>query len=152
MIGEPTHTTKEMAPCPNFIDYHLTSEVSIMFIVSYVTLLHTALRINNCSKSTPAIHVYRIKRKKWPRPSYINYHLKSQVSITLRCQLCSTHYKVVQIKNCSKSTSAIKAATTKSTNDFHFKGKPSHAIAKSTLFAVNKIIMNETQRRTLVSP
>ena len=25
-------------------------------------------------------------------PSYIKYHLKSEVSITLRCQLCSTSY------------------------------------------------------------
>ena len=45
---------------------------------------------------------------------YISYCLKSEVSITLRCQLysfvvsyiCSTHYIAFQIKNCSKSTSA----------------------------------------------
>ena len=46
-------------------------------------------------------------------PSYINYRLKSEVSITLRCQLCSTRYTVVRINNCSKSTSAIKVATVK---------------------------------------
>ena len=44
-----------------------------------------------------------------PRPSYINYHLKSEVSITLRCQLCSTRYTVFRIKNCLKSTSTIHA-------------------------------------------
>ena len=71
-------------------------------------------------------------------PSYINYHLKSEVSITLRCWLCSTHYTAVQINNCLKSTSAMKVATIKSTDDFHYKEKPSRATTKSTLFAVSK--------------
>ena len=35
----------------------------------------------------------------------INYRLKSEVSIMLRCQLC---YTAVRINNCSKSTSATK--------------------------------------------
>ena len=72
------------------------------------------------------------------RPSYINYHLKSEVSITLRCQLCSTRYTAVRIKNCLKSPSAIKIATMTNTDDFRYEGKPSHAIAKSTLFTVSK--------------
>ena len=71
-------------------------------------------------------------------PSYINYHLKSEVSITLRCRLFSTRYTAVRIKNCLKSTSAIKIATMTNTDDFHYEGKPSCAIAKSTLFAVSK--------------
>ena len=71
-------------------------------------------------------------------PSYINYRLKSEVSITLCCLLCSTRYIAVQIKNCSKSSSAIKIATTKNTDDFRYEGKPSHATTKSTLFAVSK--------------
>ena len=37
-----------------------------------------------------------------------------------------------------ESTSAIKISTTKNTDDFCFEGKPSCAIAKSTLFAVSK--------------
>ena len=37
-----------------------------------------------------------------------------------------------------KSTSTIKITITKNTEEFHFKGKPSHATAKSTLFAVSK--------------
>ena len=45
------------------------------------------------------------------RLSYINYHLKSEVSIMLRWRLCSTRYTAVQIKSCSKNTSAIKVAT-----------------------------------------
>ena len=40
---------------------------------------------------------------------YINYHVKSEVSIMLRCQLCSTRYTAFRIKNCSKSTSTIHA-------------------------------------------
>ena len=72
------------------------------------------------------------------RPSYINYHLKSEASIMLCCLLCSICYTAVQIKNCLKSTSAIKIATMKSKDDFHYEGKPSHATAKLTLFADSK--------------
>ena len=43
--------------------------------------------------------------------SALNYHLKNEVSITLHCQLCSTHYIALQIMRCSKSTSAIKVAS-----------------------------------------
>ena len=71
-------------------------------------------------------------------PNYINYHLKSEVSITLHCRLCSTSYTAVRIKNCLKSTSAIIIATMKNTDNFRYEGKPSHATAKSTLFAISK--------------
>ena len=66
------------------------------------------------------------------------YRLKSEVSITLHCQLhvCLTHYTAVQIKNCLKSTSAIKVATMKNMDDFRYEGKPSCATAKSTRFTV----------------
>jgi len=50
------------------------------------------------------------------RPSYINFHLKSEVSITLCFQLCSTQPVTactVQIKNCLKTTSAIQVAIMK---------------------------------------
>ena len=93
--------------------YCLKSEVFIMLHCQLCSIGYTAFRIKNCSKSTSAIHAYT-KRKKWCRvPSYINYHLKNEVSITLHCLLCSTRYTAVQIKNCSKSTSAIKIATRK---------------------------------------
>ena len=83
--------------------------------------------------------IYRKKERNGAmRPSYINYHLKSEVSITLRCRLCSTCYTAVQIKNYLKSTSAIKIATMTNTDDFRYKGKPSCSITKSTLFAVSK--------------
>ena len=78
------------------------------------------------------------ERNRATRPSHVNYRLKSEVSITLRCRLCSTHYTAVQIKNCLKSTSVIEIATMKNMDNFHFEGKPSRAIAKSTPFPVSK--------------
>ena len=56
----------------------------------------------------------------------------------LRCRLYSTRYTAIRIKNYLKSTSAIKIATMKNTDDFRFEGKPSHARTKSTPFPVNK--------------
>ena len=53
------------------------------------------------------------ERNRAARPNHINYRLKSEVYITLRCRLCSTHYTAVRIKNCLKSTSAIEIATMK---------------------------------------
>ena len=80
----------------------------------------------------------RISKEMVPRaPSYINnYCLKSEVSITLCCRLCSTRYTAVRIKNHLRNASAIKIATMTNTDDFRYEGKPSRAIAKSTLFAV----------------
>ena len=71
-------------------------------------------------------------------PNHINYRLKSEESITLRCRLCSTHYTTVRIKNYLKSTSAIKIAIMKNTDDFCFEGKPSRARTKSPPFPVSK--------------
>ena len=67
-----------------------------------------------------------------------NYRLKSEVSIMFHCQLCSTRYIALQTKNCSKSTSAIKVATIKKMDDFHYEGKPSCTTAKLTPFTVSK--------------
>ena len=52
--------------------------------------------------------------------SYVNYHLKSEESIMLYFQLCSTHYTAIKIKNYSKSTSVIKVAAMKNTDDFRY--------------------------------
>jgi len=64
----------------------------------------------------------------------INYHLKSEVSITLHCQLCLTGYTAVKICNYSKSTSVIKVATMKISV---MQRKPSCGTTKSILFAVS---------------
>ena len=78
------------------------------------------------------------ERNRAARPNHINYRLKSEVSVTLRCRLCSTRYTAVRIKNCLKSTPAIEIATMKNMDDFRFKGKPSCAHTKSTPFPVSK--------------
>ena len=86
------------------------------------------------------------ERNDTTRSTYINYCLKNEVSIILHCQLCSTCYTALQIKNCSKSTSAIKAiATMKYTDDFCYERKP---LPNRHLLLSAK--MNWTQRRTLV--
>ena len=94
--------------------------------------------ISNQELSQKHLYNLRIPKEMVPRPNFINYHLKGEVSIMLRCLLCSTRYTAIRIKNCLKSTSAIKIATMKNTDDFRFKGKPSRARTKSTPFPVSK--------------
>ena len=67
----------------------------------------------------------------------INYCLKSEISITLHCQLCSTRCTALRIKNCLK-TSTIKVATMENTDNFCYEWKPSRATAKLTPFTVRK--------------
>ena len=98
-------------------------------------LLHS---ISNQELSHKHLYNLRIPKEMVTRPNFINYCLKSEVSITLRCRLCSTCYTAIQIKNCLKSISAIKIATMKNMDDFCFKGKPSRARAKLTPFPVSK--------------
>ena len=118
--------------------YQLSSEskVSIRFVVSYVQSLIQHFGSRTVQKAP--LQLMHIERNGAAHPSYINYHLESELSITLCCWLCSTLYTAVRIENYSKSTSAIKTATMKTKDDFHYEGKPSRAIAKSTLFAVSK--------------
>ena len=108
----------------------------IRFIVSFVQPVTQHFESRTVRKAP--LQSTHTERNGAARPGYINYHLKSEVSIMLRCRLCSTRYTAVRIKNCSKSTSTIKIATMTNTDDFRYKGKPSCAIAKSTLFAVSK--------------
>ena len=106
----------------------------LRFIVSCVQPVKQHFGSRTVQKAPlQSMHIER--RNGATHPSYINYHLKSEVSITLRCQLCSTRYTEVRIKNC---ISAIKIATMKNTNDFCYEGKPSRATTKSTLFAISK--------------
>ena len=58
-------------------------------------------------------------------------------------------YTAVRIKNCSKSTSAIKIATMTNADNFRYEGKPSRAIAKSTLFAVSKDTTGKSMKDAL---
>ena len=79
-----------------------------------------------------------MQKEMTPCTPTINYCLKSEVSITLCCQLCQPINTALQIKNFLKSTSAIKIATMKNMDDFQYEKKPSHTTTKSTPFAVRK--------------
>jgi len=78
----------------------------------------------------------RAPQLKVPPPT--KYCLKSEVSITLCCQVCSTRYIAVQITNYSKSTSVIKVAFMKNTDDFHYTKEAIMWYHQTTLFAVSK--------------
>ena len=117
------------------INYHLKSEVSIT-LASLSAMFNPLHNISNQELFEKHLCNPRIPKERngTAHPSYINYHLKSEVSITLCCWLCSTCYTAVRIKNCSKSTSANKIATMKNTDDVPYKRKPSRATTTSDTF------------------
>ena len=129
-----------------YINYRLKSEVSITLHCQLCSTCFTAFG-SRTVRNVPLQSTHAERRNGVAHPSY---HLKSEVSIMLRCWLCSTRYTAVRIKNCLKSTSTIKIATMKNTNNFRYEGKPSCDTPKSTLLLSAK--MNGTQKRTLVSP
>ena len=123
----------DSALCPYY--YYLKVKYLLRFVVSYVQpvtqLLKSRTVQNTILQSTHT-------DKRGSIPCYINYCLKSELSIMFHCRLCSTRYTVVGMKNSSKSTSTIKIAGMKNTNNFHYEGKPSCATTKLTLFTVTK--------------
>ena len=127
--------------------YHLKSEVSITLRCQLCPTHYIAVQIKTCSKSTSATHAYK-RRNGVARPSYINYHLKSEVFIMLRCWLCSICCTAVRIKNCS--TSAIEITLSKIRTISVTKG--SHHVLPPNQHFLLSAKMNGTQRRTLVSP
>ena len=122
--------------------YQLTCEIEVSITLRCLlcSTRYTAFRTRTVRKAPlQCTHIPK-ERNGAARPRYINCRLKSKVSITLRCLLCSSHY----------STSAIKIATTKNTDDFRYKGKPSRATTNRHFSLSAK--MNGAQRRLLVSP
>ena len=109
---------------------------TLCFIVSYVQLVTQHYKSRTVRKAP--LQSTHTERNGTACPTYINYCLKSEVSIMLQCWLCSTHYTILRIKNCLKSTPAIKVATMKNMDKFHYEGKLSCATTKSTLFTVSK--------------
>ena len=84
-------------------------------------------------------HISHQKKEMALHAPAINYHLKSEVSIMLRCQLCSTRHTALQIKNCLKSTSGNQSSHyILNMDDFRYKGKLSCATTKLIPFAVSK--------------
>ena len=97
-------------------NYRLKSEVSIMLCCQLCSNGYTAFQNQGLFEK----HLYNPRmpneRNGAMCPSYINYRLKSEVSIMLLCRLCPIRYTAVQMKNCLKSTSAIKIVTMKNTD------------------------------------
>ena len=110
-------------------------------IVPYAYGTYRAIRVR---------YKIRIWYRTVPLPNFINYRLKSEVSIMLRCRLCSTRYSAIRIKNCLESASAIKIATIKNTEISVSKGSH-HMLAPNRHLSLSAK-MNGTQRRTLASP
>ena len=131
MTGEPTYTVSEMVPCTPIIVWKVKNP--LCFVVSFVQPVMQHFESRTIRKAPLQSS---IPKEIVPRAPVIVW--KSVVSITLHCWLCSTRYTAERIKNCLKSTSAIKIATMTNTDNFRYEGKPSRAIAKSTLFAVSK--------------
>ena len=78
------------------INYHLKSEVSIT-LASLSAMFNPLHNISNQELFEKHLCNPRIPKERngTAHPSYINYHLKSEVSITLCCWLCSTCYTAV---------------------------------------------------------
>jgi len=89
----------------------------LIFVCLFVIFFETILWLANLSKDGT---------------TRLNYCLKSELSVVLHLQLCSTCYTAVWIKNCMKSTSAIKVATVQKASNT--KGRHHMPTTKSILF------------------
>ena len=92
-------------------------------------------------------HIHMPHQKSIAYPSYINHRLKSEVSITFRCQLCLTHHTAIWINYCSKST----VATMKNVSVISVMKGNHHVQLPNWHFSMSAK-MNGMQRRTLVCP
>jgi len=63
---------------------------------------------------------------------------ETEISIALLCQLFSTCYTAVRIKNCLKSTSVIKVATMENTDDFSYAKEAIMCNHQINAFTVSK--------------
>ena len=72
----------------------------------------------------------------WCRTPQLSF--ETEVSFALLCQLFLPCYTAVRIKNCLKSTSVIKVATMKNTDNFRCTKEASLATTKLLLFNVSK--------------
>ena len=155
MTGEPTHTAskeRKGAVRPSYTNYHLESEVSI---TPHCQLLSTRSLHNITNQELFKKHLCnpRIPKEKngAAHPSYINYCLKSAVFIMLHCQLCSTQYTILRIKEllekhlCNQSSYYEKIWMISIMKGSHHMLPPNRHLSLSTK-------MNVTQRRTLLSP
>ena len=129
----------------------LLSEKRSIRYASLSAILNLLCSIFESREKAPLHTETHSERNDAMRPSYINYCMKNEVSIMLHCWLCSTHYTTLRTKNCLTSTSAIKIATMKNTDDFRYVKGSHHVLSPNRHFSLSAK-MNGTQRRTLVSP
>ena len=110
LIDKPAHSGS-MGPHASII-----SESEICITALYLLCLpsYTAVRIQNCLKSTSVIKVATVKNMIVPRTSIIVWNW------SIHCPSLSTHHTAVQIKNCLESTSVIKVAAMKNTDNFRY--------------------------------
>ena len=137
MIGEPTHTASEKAPRAPAISI-IVSKVKypLLFVVSYVQPVTRHFESRTVRKAP--LQSTHTKRNRAACPNYINYRLKSEVSVTLRCRLCSTPLHSSTNQELFEKHLCNRNSHDENTDDFRFKGKPSRARAKSTPFPVSK--------------
>ena len=144
-----------MNPCMPHLKWHRAPQLSSEKWSHYTSLsamfnaLHSVSNQELYEKHLCNPHIPK-ERNGSMCPSYINYRLISEVSITLLCWLYSTRYTAVRIKNCLKSTSAIKIVTMKKIQTVSVMKGSHHVLPPNQDFSLSAK-MNGTQRRTLVS-
>jgi len=108
---------------------------SILHLMMAVMVLHASITTENevsimvlcllCSqqhelRTVGKVHLYQSSHYEKCRKFHVPHlSFETEVSSSLLCQLCSTHYTVIRIKNCLKSIPVIKVATMKSTVTHH---------------------------------
>ena len=82
------------------------------------------------------MHTASKERNGAMRPSYIKYRLKSEVSITLHCQICMFNplHSIMNQELFEKHLCNPSIHYVKNMDNFCYEGKPSRATAKSTPF------------------
>ena len=94
MTGQPTHTSSEMAPhTPAISVIACKVKYPLCFVVSYVQPVTQHFGSRTVQKAP--LQSMHTDGNGAVCPSYINYCLKSEISITLCCWLCSTRYTTV---------------------------------------------------------
>ena len=108
----------------------------LRFVASYVQLVtqHYESRI---VRKAP-LQSTHTERNGGTCHSYINYDLKSEVSIMVFLSAMFNPFHSSTNQEMFEKHPAIKIATMENMDDFRFEGMPSRATAKLTLFAVSK--------------
>ena len=139
MTGEPTHTTSKerMVPelmllsgrMPQLSYIALKVQWPLCFTFSYVQPVTQRYR----QKEVPLQQSSHHKNMTIRVPPTINYCLKSVVAITLRFQLCSAHYTVLQTKDSVRIVSAINPVTMENADDSRIQTYCREAMHRSTM-------------------